>query len=151
MNIALAKLREKNEKLLKENFELKIENIKLNNNDVSPVRDTSTKPHEDQSGSKKSNVTPNGPRITSSLEFNNANIVTESILIDHPEARSKTKRASKKRRRKTITKKEKENTKMSIPNPQVANDETSESKDQVNTVNRSNPQVADDKDTDSSG
>ena len=106
---------------MEENLQLKIENIKVNNKYVTPVRETATIPHVDQSGSKKSNVIPSGPSITSPRklnnsitsprEYNNANIVTESILID-PEAKRKTKRASKKRRRKTITKKENENTRL---------------------------------------
>ena len=90
--------------------------------------------------SEKSNVIPNSSNISTSREYNNANIVTESILIDHPKGRQKTKRANKKRCRKAIAIEVKASKKTNVSDPQMANDKTC-----------SSPQVTDDKAPDSSG
>ena len=91
--------------------------------------------------SEKSNVIPSSSKIIAFREFNNANIVTESILIEHPEGKQKTKRVNKRRRRKAIATKVNSNMKKrNVSYPQMTNDKI-----------RSSSQATDDKATDSRG
>ena len=86
----------------------------------------------------KSNVIPNSSKNSTSREFNNVNIVTESILIQHPEGKQKTKRANKRKRRKAIATEATTSKKKNVSDPQKADDKTC-----------SSPQVTDYKATDS--
>ena len=91
--------------------------------------------------SEKSNVIPSGSNIITSREFNNANIVTESILIEHPKGKQKTKRVNKRRRRKAIATEVNANMKKrNVSDPQMTNDKIC-----------SSSQATDDKATDSRG
>ena len=91
--------------------------------------------------SEKSNVIPSSSKIITSPEFNNANIVSESILIEHPEGKLKAKRVNKRRRRKAIATEVNANMKKrNVSDPQLTNDKI-----------RSSSQATDDKTTDSRG
>ena len=70
----------------------------------------------------KSNVIPNSSKNSTSREFNNVNIVSESILIHHPEGKQKTKRANKRKRRKAIATEATESKKKNVYDPQMADD-----------------------------
>ena len=72
----------------------------------------------------KSNVIPNSSKNSTSREFNNVNIVTESILIHHPEGKQKTKRANKRKRRKAIATEATTSKKKNVSDPQMADDKT---------------------------
>ena len=86
----------------------------------------------------ESNVIPNSSKNSTSREFNNVNIVTESILIHHPKGKQKTKRANKRKRRKAIATEATESKMKNVSDPQKADAKTC-----------SSPQVTDFKATDS--
>eukprot|EP00794_Sanderia_malayensis_P004955 gene4955-5602_t len=118
LNATLTKTREKHENLMKEYFNLKIENLKLNQLYISTLKDNTLKPHEDQIEKKKG--IPKNVNNTSG-EYNNPNIVTESILIQSPEVKNKETKQPKENKRRCEKSTGRTNSKNNSPSPQTTN------------------------------